>query len=105
MMTMTPNVLLRAVKPVLTAMAVAASGLSLAAAETAPPPWQTLLEMQLQAEVKCVMSGTVFVREEPHGSEVAISGRALCIDGRMFDFSQSKPHLKFDIRACEPVAC
>lgn len=51
------------------------------------------------------MSGTVFVRELPVGDAIAYSGRAICLDGRQFDFSQSKPHLKFEIRSCDPTYC
>lgn len=67
--------------------------------------WETLLRLQLEETQKCVMSGTVFVRELPVGDGIAYSGRAICLDGRMFDFSQSKPHLKFEITSCDPTYC
>ena len=67
--------------------------------------WEHLLGMQLEDEQKCILAGTLYVREMPVGNAVVLSGRARCFDGRLFDFSQSKPHLKFEIRACEPVVC
>lgn len=67
--------------------------------------WEQLLSTQLQDEEKCVLAGTLFVRETPAGEGVTLSGRARCFDGREFDFSQSKPHMKFEIRACEPAVC
>lgn len=86
--------------------------LAITAAATVPgaraeddPSWETLLRLQLEETKKCVMSGTVFVRELPTDGGVAYSGRAICLDGRMFDFSQSKPHLKFEITSCDPTYC
>lgn len=73
--------------------------------EVAPEVWEQLLKLQLEDEKKCVLAGTVFVREMPGPEGVTISGRAKCFDGREFDFSQSKPHMKFEIRACEPTVC
>ena len=69
------------------------------------PAWEQLLTLQLEDEKKCVLSGTLFVREMPGPEGVTISGRAKCYDGREFDFSQQKPHMKFDIRACDPAVC
>jgi hypothetical protein len=66
---------------------------------------EQLLSAQLEDEQRCVLAGTLFVREMPVRDGITLSGRARCFDGRQFDFSQSKPHLKFEIRACEPVAC
>jgi hypothetical protein len=75
------------------------------APESQPEVWEQLLKLQLEDEKKCVLAGTVFVREMPGPEGVTISGRAKCFDGREFDFSQLKPHMKFDIRACEPTVC
>ncbi len=36
---------------------------------------------------------------------MVLSGKARCYDGREFDFSQKKSHLKFDIKVCEPTVC
>lgn len=68
-------------------------------------PWEQLLEMQLKEGKKCTLSGVLYVRKLPVDGGIAYSGRAKCFDGRLFDFSQEKPHMKFDIRACEPTVC
>jgi hypothetical protein len=81
------------------ALAMSASGMS------AAEPWETLLRLQLEEGHRCTLSGVVFVREMPSGDQIIYSGRAKCFDGREFDFSQSKPHMKFDIHACEPTVC
>lgn len=77
------------------------------AEQDAPPsePWALSLAAQLQAEKRCDLQVTYFVRELPVEGGTAYSGRLRCIDGREFDFSQAKPHLKFDLKACEPAAC
>jgi len=68
-------------------------------------PWALSLAAQLIAEKRCDIQAMYFVREMPSAEGTLYSGRLRCIDGREFDFSQSKPHLKFDIKACEPTAC
>ena len=68
-------------------------------------PWALSLTAQLAAEKRCDVQVTYFVREMPAEGGTLYSGRVRCIDGREFDFSQSKPHLKFDLKACEPAAC
>lgn len=87
------------------AVAIIALSAAIDARAETDASWQTLLRLQLQDTQKCVMSGTVFVRELPIGNGIAYSGRAICLDGRMFDFSQSKPHLKFEITSCDPTYC
>jgi hypothetical protein len=68
-------------------------------------PWEQVLAQQLDLEQKCILTDTYNVHEWPLGDEKVISGKARCYDGREFDFSQKKNHLKFDIRACEPTVC
>ena len=68
-------------------------------------PWALSLQAQLAAEKRCDVQVTYFVREMPSAEGILYSGRVRCIDGREFDFSQSKPHLKFELKACEPAAC
>lgn len=68
-------------------------------------PWAMSLSAQLAAEKRCNVQVTYFVREMPVDGGTAYSGRVRCVDGREFDFSQAKPHLKFDLKACEPAAC
>lgn len=74
-------------------------------AAVAIEPWEQILAQQLDLEQKCVMTATYNVQEFALGSEQVLSGKARCYDGREFDFSQKKNHLKFDIRACEPTVC
>jgi hypothetical protein len=84
--------------------ALAATGMAAAGAHAAEP-WEQVLAQQLDLEQKCVMTGTYNVQEWPLGSEMVLSGKARCYDGREFNFSQKKNHLKFDIKACEPTIC
>jgi hypothetical protein len=72
---------------------------------TAMEPWEQILAQQLDLEQKCVLTATYNVQEFTLGNEQVLSGKARCYDGREFDFSQKKNHLKFDIRACEPTIC
>jgi hypothetical protein len=86
-------------------VALAAMAGAAGAASAAEEPWEQLLRLQLEDSYKCVLSGTLYVRELPVDGATAYSGRAKCFDGREFDFSQDKPHMKFQIRACEPTVC
>lgn len=79
--------------------------LATGAAWAAMAPWEQVLAQQLDLEQKCVMTGTYDVQEWPLGDELVLSGKARCYDGREFDFSQKKNHMKFEIRACEPTIC
>lgn len=86
--------------------AVAAFGtVQLIAPAHADLAWEKLLRIQLEEGHKCTLSGVVFVRELPSAEGIIYSGKAKCFDGREFDFSQNKPHMKFDIKACEPTVC
>jgi len=80
-----------------------ASGGTIAAAAT--EPWEQVLSQQLAAEQMCDMIGTYNVQEFPLGDDVAMIGKARCRDGREFDFSQQKSHMKFEIKPCEPTVC
>jgi len=71
----------------------------------AKEPWELVLSQQLDLEQKCVLTGTYNVQEWQLGNEMVLSGKARCYDGREFDFSQKKNHLKFDIKVCEPAVC
>ncbi len=87
---------------------LAAAGLAAAAtalSASAKEPWEQVLSQQLDQEQKCILTTTFNVHEWPLGDATVISGKARCYDGREFDFSQKKNHLKFDIRACEPTIC
>lgn len=89
----------------LTLAASAAAVLAIQPVARAEAAWEKLLGAQLSDAHKCTLSGVIFVREMPSGDTIIYSGRAKCFDGREFDFSQSKPHMKFDIKACEPTVC
>jgi hypothetical protein len=67
--------------------------------------WKWLLESQLRSEVRCDLAGTLYVREMPGSEGITRSGRAKCVDGRLYDFSQDKPHSRFTFKICDPVAC
>lgn len=86
-------------------IALSAFGAIISTASVGAEVWEELLGAQLQDEHKCTLAGTLYVRELPSGTGVVLSGRARCFDGREFDFSQSKPHMKFEIRACDPTYC
>ena len=88
----------------LLALIVAALGAT-AFSASAVEPWEQVLSQQLDLEQKCVMTATYNVQEWPLGDDMVLSGKARCYDGREFDFSQKKNHLKFDIKACEPAVC
>lgn len=91
---------------VLVGIAVVALGIVGAAdAAGVKEPWEQVLSQQLDLEQKCILTSTYNVHEWPLGSEMVLSGKARCYDGREFDFSQKKNHMKFDIRACEPTVC
>ncbi|MGI9404600.1 MAG: hypothetical protein ACR2OF_08870 [Hyphomicrobium sp.] len=85
------------------AAALIASSVTIAVAAT--EPWKLVLSQQLAAEQMCDMSGTYNVQEFPLGDDVVMMGKARCYDGREFDFSQQKNHMKFDITPCEPTVC
>jgi hypothetical protein len=86
-------------------LAVAACLAGLPGLAAAVEPWQQVLAQQLGSEQKCVLTSTYNVQEWPLGSEMVLSGKARCYDGREFDFSQKKNHLKFEIKLCEPTIC
>jgi hypothetical protein len=64
-----------------------------------------LLGQQLKAEKNCDFKEVLTYHELPLGDEVAIDGRASCLDGREYNFSRKRPHQKFDIELCEPTVC
>ena len=83
---------------------LAAAGIAASGARAAEP-WEQVLSQQLDLEQKCVLTHTYHVHEFPLGDETVLAGKARCYDGREFEFSQKKNHLKFDIKACEPTIC
>jgi hypothetical protein len=67
--------------------------------------WQVTLKLQLDLEKKCHFERMVWVRQLPVEQLGALEGRVRCEDGREFEFSRSKAHLKFELRMCMPAIC
>lgn len=75
------------------------------AAAGGEPSWLPLLRQVLAAEKRCNLEHVVWVRELPVGDSIALDGRVRCYDGREFDFARPRPHLKFEVRLCQPAVC
>jgi hypothetical protein len=84
---------------------VATGAVTTAFGALALEPWEQVLSQQLGSEQKCILTSTYDVQRWRLGDEMVLSGKARCYDGREFDFSQKKSHLKFDLRFCEPTVC
>lgn len=67
--------------------------------------WRILLRQQLLSEKQCDLHIVSQLRDFELGGEQKIEGRAVCADGREFTFSRPQPHMKFDLRLCEPAFC
>lgn len=67
--------------------------------------WKAVLRLQLEAEQRCQLDHMISVRQLPVAPLGALEGRLRCKDGREFDFSRAKPHLRFDLRLCAPAVC
>lgn len=67
--------------------------------------WVPALRHVLTAEKKCDLGSILWTREVPVGSTVTLEGRIRCLDGREFDFTRPRPHMKFDVRLCQPAVC
>lgn len=68
-------------------------------------PWMPLVRLQVKDANGCDVAHLVFSREVPLGNAVSIEGRLRCVDGREYDFTRARPHLKFDFRLCQPTIC
>ncbi len=86
-------------------LVTAATIVLVAGPSAAEEPWQAALRLQLDAERKCQVETFVSIRQLPPGTLEGLDGRVRCYDGREFDFTRDKPHLKFDIRQCQPAVC
>lgn len=62
--------------------------------------WMPALRHVRAHEEKCKLGEVLWRREVP-----ILEGRARCVDGREFDFTQRRPHMKFDVRLCQPTVC
>lgn len=67
--------------------------------------WMPALRHVLAHEETCKLGEVLWRREVPIGKETVLEGRARCLDGREFDFTQRRPHMKFDVRLCQPTVC
>lgn len=76
-----------------------------APARSADADWVPILRQVLLSQQKCDLSDILSIRELPVGSAIALEGRARCLDGREFDFTRPRPHMKFDVRLCQPAVC
>lgn len=83
------------------ALAVAAPAAAAAEVET----WQSVLKQVLAVEKKCQLHEIEWVREVPVGGHVGLEGRVRCADGREFDFTRPRPHMKFEVQLCQPTVC
>jgi hypothetical protein len=93
----------RTLRALLTATALAAA--SQPAGAEIDSSMRILLGQQLKAEKNCDFREVLTYHELPLGDEVAVDGRASCLDGREYNFSRKRPHQKFDIELCEPTVC
>jgi len=67
--------------------------------------WLNPLRLQIRGSHGCDVAHLVSVRKLPLAGEVTIEGRLRCLDGREYEFTRPKKHLKFDIRLCQPTIC
>ncbi len=67
--------------------------------------WQTVLQQMLVSEKKCQFRELLWVREVPLAGYTGLEGRVRCVDGREFDFTRPRPHMKFEIQLCQPTVC
>ena len=67
--------------------------------------WLPVLKQVLAAERKCDLGELLWARDVPVGGSVALEGRVRCLDGREFDFSRPRPHMRFEVRLCLPTVC
>jgi hypothetical protein len=68
-------------------------------------PWETVLREQMRHELGCNIVAIGNVRQLELAGEAVIDGHAECEDGRSYDFTRPKPHMRFDFRVCQPVVC
>lgn len=86
-------------------LAAAAPASALGAKPAPDARWRVLLADQLKSEKNCDLLEVLNHSEVPLGNAIALSGRASCVDGRLFDFSRTAPHKAFELHVCEPAVC
>jgi hypothetical protein len=75
------------------------------AAAQAEGEWQFLLQFQLALDERCQIEYVTNLHEAEVGGVATVSGRAVCTDGRAFDFARLHPLEAFDIKICEIESC
>ncbi|MGE8943519.1 hypothetical protein ACO2I3_16555 [Leptospira interrogans] len=86
-------------------MIVLGTGAATAQVAAEKEVWQTVLRQVLASEKKCELREIQWVREVPVGGHIGLEGRIRCIDGREFDFTRARPHMKFEVQLCQPTVC
>jgi hypothetical protein len=77
----------------------------LARPAVAMEPWERVLRDQLRRELGCRVIAIDHVRQLELAGVTVIDGHADCEDGRAYDFSRPKPHMRFELRVCQPAVC
>ena len=72
---------------------------------SAMEPWEMLLREQLQRELGCRVIRIAEARQFELAGEQVIDGHADCEDGRAYDFTRPKLHMKFELRPCSMTVC
>ena len=67
--------------------------------------WRLALNAQLQSEKRCRLDDMLHSRSFQLAGMTVVEGRIRCTDGREFTFTRPKPHLKFELRLCQPTVC
>lgn len=68
-------------------------------------PWTPILRQSLATEKNCSLTEILYFRELKLGDDLALEGRLRCVDGREFEFTRPRPHVKFSFALCQPAVC
>ncbi|PPD27247.1 MAG: hypothetical protein CTY20_13100 [Hyphomicrobium sp.] len=72
---------------------------------TPETPWTPILRQSLVSEKNCALTEILYFRELKLGDDLALEGRVRCVDGREFEFTRPRPHVKFSFALCQPAVC
>ena len=76
-----------------------------AMAQSENPAWTAALETELISDHDCEVLEYLNLHEGKIGERNMYIAKVRCTDGRYFDATKLEPTEKFEIRACEVVAC